>query len=624
MTHEAFDQLVSRIEKRFAQKPAALRNRVLFWAALGFSCFFAWFAGVVILSLLLIVPGCLLFPDAWIMIVAGGCIFIFGCKTFITSLHISVEPPKGRQLTRNEVPALFDCLDELQQACRARSFDAVYLTTEFNAGVIEEPRLGALGWWKKTLVIGLPLLELLSVDELRAVLAHEFAHLSAGHARSSHWIYRLRRAWENLFSKYLNRPLQKSRLSIRGNLRRFLHWFWPRFNAHAFVLSRACEYDADALAARVTSPLHIANALARIRTCGQIIGEKFWSEIWLLARKNQQPPSDIFDQLPAFVLSTPSEKLQESYCTALKVVSTNADTHPCLTERLRAIYPQNDFQPVITKASSAAHALLGSVEPQLRRELNNLWTAEAAEEWKRNFDRAISLEHRLQSMPTQTADAEALWDKARAAMDLSGDAAAEPLLREALALDPAHINSNYQLGRILLHRNDPGGEALLERAITADHEALVPACEVLFDYARRKGDEARLQAIRRRLDEHNQMLVASEREIREVTPGDTFIPHELSPDQLEPVRTFLRTRCGIVNAWLARKKLQHCKRQQLFLLTLELHRPWHGIRNTDTESLLFSEISAHLKLPGRVLVLSTSGHMKAVAQKVRNCTSAAI
>jgi hypothetical protein len=133
-----------------------------------------------------------------------------------------------------------------------------------------------------------------------------------------------------------------------------------------------------------------------------------------------------------------------------------------------------------------------------------------------------------------------------------------------------------------------------------------------------------LQAIRRRLDEHNQMLAASEREIREVTPSDTFIPHELSPDQLEPIRSFLRTRCGIVNAWLARKELQHCKRQQFFLLTLELDRPWHRIRNTDTESLLLSEISAHVKLPGRLLVLSTSGHMKAVARKVRNCASAAI
>ena len=45
----------------------------------------------------------------------------------------------------------------------------------------------------------------------------------------------------------------------------FIDWFWPRFNASAFVLSRAQEYQADAFAARVTSPRSLSTLISHYR-----------------------------------------------------------------------------------------------------------------------------------------------------------------------------------------------------------------------------------------------------------------------------------------------------------------------------------------------------------------------
>jgi Zn-dependent protease with chaperone function len=90
----------------------------------------------------------------------------------------------------------------------------------------------------------------LTPEEFQAVLAHELAHLSREHGRFGRWIYRLRRSWSQVFEQ-LSRPRGQGEVSLRPLIVKFIDWFWPRFNAYAFVLSRTDEYEADAMAARV-------------------------------------------------------------------------------------------------------------------------------------------------------------------------------------------------------------------------------------------------------------------------------------------------------------------------------------------------------------------------------------
>src|SRR6185295_12465191 len=103
-----------------------------------------------------------------------------------------------------------------------------------------------------------------------------------------------------LFTEYLNRPQFEGEISSRALLRKYVSWFWPYFNAHAFVLSRANEYDADSVAASITGSQAMAAALGRIRAYAEVIEEKFWPELWQQAVKNPEPPSDPFEQLASF------------------------------------------------------------------------------------------------------------------------------------------------------------------------------------------------------------------------------------------------------------------------------------------------------------------------------------
>lgn len=84
------------------------------------------------------------------------------------------EPP-GPQLTAQDQPELFEVVSSLSQATGEAMPKEVYLIAEVNASVAQ--RGGILGVGSRRVVgLGLPLTRILSVAQLRAVLAHEFGH----------------------------------------------------------------------------------------------------------------------------------------------------------------------------------------------------------------------------------------------------------------------------------------------------------------------------------------------------------------------------------------------------------------------------------------------------------------
>src|SRR5262249_54354082 len=101
----------------------------------------------------------------------------------LRSLWVRLEPPAGEVLRRREAPGLFTRVEQLCRRLRAPRVHRVIVTEDFNAAVTQVPRLGVLGWHRNYLLLGLPLLKCLTVEQLEAVLAHELGHLSGGHAR---------------------------------------------------------------------------------------------------------------------------------------------------------------------------------------------------------------------------------------------------------------------------------------------------------------------------------------------------------------------------------------------------------------------------------------------------------
>ena len=152
MDNRQFDALVRRLEPQAGASPRVYNLRVAALAALGYA-----YIGTVVVVLLGLAAG-----SAWLIWNDGEWrdirlalypIFFTGLAwAVLRTLHVRLEAPEGRRLTREDAPALFDEAERLRVALDAPRAHVVLLTDDFNASVTQVPRLGVLGFPRNYLV----------------------------------------------------------------------------------------------------------------------------------------------------------------------------------------------------------------------------------------------------------------------------------------------------------------------------------------------------------------------------------------------------------------------------------------------------------------------------------------
>ncbi len=636
MTSEQFDALVRRVEQRFEYRPFALKLQIAAFVVVGYCVFLSWLLGIAVVGALLWQGALALDASIGLMLlIVGGFVLVFGGIEACLLMWLPVEAPKGRVLKPSEFPELHELLSQIRRELHCGRVSRVLLTTDFNAAVVEQPRLGLLGWSRTYLLLGLPLLNTLSMDELRAVLGHEFAHLSAHHGRFSGWIYRLRSSWELVFNRLQTIPVKNSfDRTLRRLLGAWIDWYWPSFNAHAFVLSRENEYEADRAAARVGGARHLASALWRMDCSTLRLAEKFWNDLWQLANTQTEPPEDVFDRMHGMLRQAPEEADAQRWMEqASQVLTDNADTHPALSDRLRALelrlsdVAENRF-PMPAQRSSISE-LFGIYSDSLQREMNQQWQQDVLKVWRERQARAVSLQHRLGSLTRAIPDVERnateLWERARAVWELEGPEPALPLLRQVLELRPTHSAASLALGQHLLSQGHSEGEVVLRRVLDrGDDELTTHICEALLRHFRTTGDSQAMKEIRDRLSRYEIAVEGSQRERSAVSASDRFIEHGLTDDELGRLQETLQQDSGLERAWLVRKDLQHFPQQRLFVLCVQTPKNWLGRSNAERDFALVLRLQPQLKLPGRVFVLAAQGGFRALGRRVMSIPNAGV
>ncbi len=280
--------------------------------------------------------------------VLGFCIF------GVVVIGISIIPwprrfvPPGPLLNPAGQAPLFAELQGVASAVGETMPAEVYISPEMNAGVLVRRR-------RRVMVLGLPLMQVLTVNEMRAVLAHEFGHYHGGDTRLGPWIYRTREAIERIVQ---NASRQSAILQIP-----FL-WYGRMFMRITQAVSRRQELTADALAARTFGAAAMIGGL-RALARGSAAWSAYWrTEVVPLLEAGFQPP--IADGFQRF-LSEPqvkegAEKAAQELLSQAR--SDPYDSHPPDTERIAALgsMPSGPDDP----AGPPAATLVNSIEAMLR------------------------------------------------------------------------------------------------------------------------------------------------------------------------------------------------------------------------------------------------------------------
>ncbi len=267
------------------------------------------------------------------------------------------EDAEGLALDGAAQPELWSVVLEAAQGAGTKPPSEVYLVDQVNAGVSERSRLLGLVGGRRRLLIGLPLVDAVSRDELRAVLAHEFGHFAAGHGRLAALRYRTHAS--------IGRAATLSGPAIRL----VLGWYFALFQRVTNRFNRAQERYADLLAAEHVGNVPMARALVTIEVAGAVYDD-YVGEVLV-------PILDRGDQFPAMFAAWPhflDARLRAG--AAQKVLqpalengrSDPADSHPPLAERLASLGFGDRPVPPQPVDAPGATTLLRSLDA-LRRQL---------------------------------------------------------------------------------------------------------------------------------------------------------------------------------------------------------------------------------------------------------------
>ena len=273
------------------------------------------------------------------------------CVIGIVVIGVSIVPwprrfePPGPLLNPAGQPRLFAELQSVAQAVGEAMPAEVYVSPEMNAGVLQRGR-------RRVMVLGLPLMQVLSVNEMRAVLAHEFGHYHGGDTRLGPWIYRTREAIERAIR---NASRQSALLQLP-----FL-WYGRMFMRVTQAVSRQQELSADALAARTFGARSMIGGL-RALARGAVAWGAYWSqEVVPLVESGYQPP--IAEGFQRFLgepdIKDAVDKAAEEHLAQAR--SDPYDSHPPDNQRIAALVAMPDVTPE-GGASAPASTLVDGID----------------------------------------------------------------------------------------------------------------------------------------------------------------------------------------------------------------------------------------------------------------------
>jgi Zn-dependent protease with chaperone function len=192
----------------------------------------------------------------------------------------------GKEKDREDCPKLFAAIDEVARNVDTEPPDELWLSPGADFWVRQEGRgpFGVFGSRKRVLTIGMCVLDVLTVSELKAILAHEFAHFS--HA-DTHW----------------NRFLFQVTLSLRTAMREmartggvltygnpFYWFFWLYSKSYSMLsagFSRSREFLADRMACAQYGSNVFTTGLRKVCTDGSYFEMTIYQNIARLLKQKK-------------------------------------------------------------------------------------------------------------------------------------------------------------------------------------------------------------------------------------------------------------------------------------------------------------------------------------------------
>lgn len=507
-------------------------------------------------------------------------VFYFIARCF----WVKFAPVQGVQLDKAGLPVLFQTIEEIRANVGGPPLHHVLLVPDFNAGVVQRPRLGFFGWHENSLVLGMELMNSLSYKEFRAVLAHEMGHLSGNHGKLSSFVYGARTTWAQLL------VLLRSDPSIANVLfKAFFLRFVPYFDAYTFVLTRKHEYDADQLASQCEGPDIAAQALIKTRIRSAFIQQRYWPSLINQANLRPAPPETAYSSMAGALAHISAADAEEWLNAALLEKSNLLEVHPCLMDRLSSIlrrstedcksYAHSVLKTLSRPEQTAAKVLFEDKLAGYLQSLDRRWIIDIAGVWAERHTKYVQASSNLAILKERQANgglrSEELGALALCTAQVNGLEEARPLFLQALAQKPDSVELNFIFGDYLREAGSEECVPYLERVIELEPLRTVDCCRVLHSFFLSKGKDETAEKYKHMLEDASAIILKAKAERSKILPNDSFMEHGLSPEQIRFYENELSQIPYLKSAFMLRKCISHFPHHPLLVILIE--PKWHPV-----------------------------------------------
>ena len=535
-------------------------------------------------------------------------IILFAIWTFLKALWVKFSPPEGFNVTQADAPELFNEIKQLTNSLKALKIHRVLLTDELNAAVVQTPKFGLIGAPQNTLILGLQLLLALSPNEMRSVLAHEFGHLSGNHGKFNGWIYRIRITWERIMFTF-----DETNSFGAGLMRRFFDWYAPKFSAYSFALARKNEYEADQMAAALTSEEVAVKALANFHVKAPHIATQYWDVYFKSAEEFPSPPHRPYEGLAKFLKDTPIDKtaMLKAIKDQMQHKTHYADTNPSLKDRVNALTNKAYLPDSCT--TNAAETWLGSFYLTALDHFDKEWISQNGQRWKDRYDytqQSKKLIADYKNVPLDSIGDEKIWPLAVTTSEFVGDNEALPLYKKCYTINNKNSAAAFHVGRILANNKDIQALPYLRYAFE-QFDIIEYAAKYGYDLlvALEKPEQAEKwwQDALQRNQKHQQIL----HEASNITTNDKVKIAELSTGDLNNITEQLKNNKKVKSAWIAQKTLPAGTEIKCYVIAIQ----FKGFYFSYDKAL--TKLAENFKSNLIIYFIPTQGDSSSLANKIK-------
>jgi len=231
--------------------------------------------------------GILIFTSKPMFLTAVACIGLFASGLTVLFFLVKfifastkVDTSHLTQITAQDEPELFSLIHQIVNEVDTSFPKKVFLSHDVNASVFYDSSFWSMFLpIRKNLQIGVGLINAVTQQELKAILAHEFGHFSQKSMKVGSYVYHVNQiiynmlykneSLDNTFEKWGNVSGYSAifigiSVFIIQQIQNILKYLYKYVNLNYLALSREMEFHADEIAAHVAGSKALADSLLRL------------------------------------------------------------------------------------------------------------------------------------------------------------------------------------------------------------------------------------------------------------------------------------------------------------------------------------------------------------------------